>query len=177
MARTKFARHHGYEVILELGEGIGMMLEQWCWLPSEMKAISLHYTRVDKTYMEAWVKDNPGLDLPPERIPDNLLEPRLARRGYAKVDILLNILWVILPLSTTQQHLKTDFDYSIDAIFDMAVHNPPSHEDLLELDEVKLYRDIFEKSKFRPLTDPSNMHVSSGHLLAGYDAGYYAYVW
>ena len=95
MARTKFARHHGYEVTLEFGEGIGMMLEQWGWLLREMKAISLHYTRVDAPYMEAWVKANPGLALPPEKIPDELLEPRLARHGYAKVDMLLNILYVI----------------------------------------------------------------------------------
>ena len=77
---------------------------------------------------------------------------------------------------TTQQH-QTDFEYSMDALFDMAVHNPASHEALLQLDEVKLYRNIYERLKFRPLTDPSNMHVSSGHLLAGYDAGYYSYVW
>ena len=176
VARTKFATHHGFQVTLELGEGIGMMLEQWCWLSNEMKAMSLHYTRIDATHMEAWLKDNPGLDLPPERIPDSLLEPHLTRRGHAKVDRLLGILSVILPFRTTQTH-RVDFEFSVDAIFDMAVHNPASHEGLLQLDEVKLYREIVERLTFRPLPDLSNRHVSSGHLLAGYDAGYYSYVW
>jgi len=74
-----------------------MMLENWCWLPDELKAIGRHYTRVDPTYMEAWLKDNPGRDVPPERIPDGLLRHRLARRGHAKVDVLLSILYVIIP--------------------------------------------------------------------------------
>ena len=65
----------------------------------------------------------------------------------------------------------------IDAIFDMAVHNPESHEALVQLDEQELYRNIFKKLKFRSLIDQSNMHVSNGYLLAGYDAGYYSYVW
>ena len=59
----------------------------------------------------------------------------------------------------------------------MAVHNPASHEALLELDEVELFKDICEKLMFcRPL-DPSYQHVNNGHLLAGYNAGYYSYVW
>ncbi|RFU30370.1 hypothetical protein B7463_g5987, partial [Scytalidium lignicola] len=156
VARTNYARFHGYQVALELAEGIGMMLENWCWLPDELKAISRHYTKVDPTYMEAWLKDNPGRDVPSERIPDELLRVRLARRGYAKVDELLSIL--------------------LHSFFDMAVHNPTSREALLELDEVELFKDIYEKLIFRRPLDPSYLHVNYGHLLAGYDAGYYSYV-
>jgi len=177
VARTNFARHHGYQVTLELGEGIGMMLEQWCWLLDEMKSISLHYTRVDTTYMEVWKKENPGLDLPPESIPVDLLLPRLARRGYVKVDMLLSMLYVISPFSTVQQQHQTDFEHSMQAIFDMAVHNPESHEALLQLDEVQLYKNIYVEVLSKPFPDQSNMHVSRGYLLAGYDAGLYAYVW
>jgi metallopeptidase MepB len=52
----------------------------------------------------------------------------------------------------------------------MAVHNPASHEALLELDEVELFKDIWEKLVFwRPL-EGSYQHVTYRHLLAGYDA-------
>lgn len=74
-----------------------MMLENWCWLPDELKAIGRHYTRVDPTYMEAWLKDNPGRDVPSERIPDEPLQRRLARRGHVQVDNLLGMLYVIIP--------------------------------------------------------------------------------
>jgi Zn-dependent oligopeptidase len=47
VARTKYARHHGFGVTLELGEGIGMMFEQWCWLQDELTAMSMHYTRIN----------------------------------------------------------------------------------------------------------------------------------
>jgi metallopeptidase MepB len=69
-----------------------MMLENWCWFPDELKAMSRHYTRVDPAYMEAWLKDNPGQEVPPERIPDELLQRRLSRRGPTKVHALLGIL-------------------------------------------------------------------------------------
>jgi metallopeptidase MepB len=61
------------------------------------------------------------------------------------------------------------------SLFDMAVHNPASRQALLELNEVEIFKDIFEKLNFWRPAD--NRHVSYGHLLAGYDAGYYSYVW
>ena len=69
-----------------------MMLENWCWIPDELRALSRHYTRVDPAYMEAWKKDHPGCVIPPEKIPDELLQQRIKRRAHAKVDSLLNIL-------------------------------------------------------------------------------------
>ena len=73
------------------------MLENWRWLPDELKAMGWHYTRVNATYMEAWLKDNPGRDFPPEIIPDEFLRHRLARRGNAKIDVLLSMLYVVEP--------------------------------------------------------------------------------
>lgn len=92
VARTKYARFHGFQVALELGEGIGMMLEQWCWLPEVLKSLSRHYTRVDQAHMEAWVKDNPGSELPPETIPDEVLESRISQRANGKIFKILGMM-------------------------------------------------------------------------------------
>jgi Zn-dependent oligopeptidase len=59
----------------------------------------------------------------------------------------------------------------------MAVYNPKTHEDALSLDEVELFKDLYEQFRFyRPL-DPSHLHVLFRHIVLGMDAGYYSYVW
>ena len=70
-----------------------------------------------------------------------------------------------------------DSKQSADSLFDMAVHNPATHDVLVNLDEAKLYTDLLEQVKLWRRPEPSYLHASFGHLLAGYDAGYYAYVW
>ncbi|MBE3049914.1 hypothetical protein IMZ48_46935 [Candidatus Bathyarchaeota archaeon] len=90
LARTRYARFHGYEVCLEYGEAIGTMLENWCWIKDEIKAMSCHYTRVDTRYREAWQEANPGRDLPPERIPDELLEKRFKDRAPNRIHMMMH---------------------------------------------------------------------------------------
>ncbi|PMD39476.1 metallopeptidase MepB [Hyaloscypha variabilis F] len=149
LARTKYKKFHGYRVCLEFGEAIGTMLD-------ELKAMSCHYTRISPQYMEAWKEANPESPLPPKSIPDELLENLLKRRRFSR---LSNYLYQIA-----------------DSLFDLAVHNPATHEDLINLNEAKLYTDLLEQVKLWRLPEPSYLHASFGHLLAGYDAGYYAYV-
>lgn len=90
LARTKYARFHGYEAVQEFVEGIGMTLENWCWLRDRLKAMSRHYTSVDPAYKTAWLQQNPGRDLLPEEIPDDLLDKLLQSRARGKMIHLLN---------------------------------------------------------------------------------------
>jgi hypothetical protein len=61
--------------------------------------------------------------------------------------------------------------------FDMAVYNPATHEDLLKLDEVQLFKDLYERFRFCCLPDPSYHHVLHSLIVDGMDAGFYAYLW
>ncbi|KAK0384475.1 hypothetical protein NLU13_8561 [Sarocladium strictum] len=156
LARTRYARFHGYQVPLELGEGIAMMLEHFCWLPEVLRSLSLHFTRVDKAFMDGWIKQHPGRELPSEKLPEGLLDVVMTRRAKGKVFKTLGIM--------------------VDVLFDLAVHNPSSRDALLQLNEVELYKDIYHRLKFRKLPDPSYSHAQNGLLVSGYDAGYYAYI-
>lgn len=58
-----------------------MMFEHWCWSSAELKSLSLHYTRADPQYMEAWLRANPGQSPPPEKLPDDAIEKQLKNRA------------------------------------------------------------------------------------------------
>lgn len=66
-----------------------MMLENWCWMPEQLKAMSLHYTRVDPNYAEAWKREHGGVSLPPETIPDTYLENLVKRRSVERLGMSL----------------------------------------------------------------------------------------
>lgn len=77
LARTKYQQFHGYNVCLEFGEAIGIMLENWAWMKEVLCALGCHYTRLDPNFSDEWKETHPGKDLPPEKISDLLLAPLL----------------------------------------------------------------------------------------------------
>ncbi|KAI1450493.1 Metalloprotease [Annulohypoxylon stygium] len=142
--RTKYSRFHGTSTVRDFVEAPSQMLENWCWTPSQLKALSNHYQTGEK-------------------IPDELIEKQISTKHVN--DALFNL---------RQLHF---------GIFDMAVHSPATHEELEKLDAGALYNDlriqIAGLKGPEALGEPStwgNGQATFGHLIGGYDAGYYGYL-
>ncbi|OTA59173.1 peptidase family M3 [Hypoxylon sp. EC38] len=142
--RTKYSRFHGTSTVRDFVEAPSQMLENWCWTPSQLKALSNHY----KTG---------------EKIPDELIEKQISTKHVN--DALFNL---------RQLHF---------GIFDMTVHSPETHEELEKLDPSALYNDLRTQISGlkgpEALGEPStwgNGQATFGHLIGGYDAGYYGYL-
>ncbi|KAI0549329.1 Metalloprotease [Xylaria curta] len=98
-----------------------------------------------------------------EKIPDDLIEKLISTKHVN--DALFNL---------RQLHF---------GIFDMTVHSPTSHEELEKLDASKLYNDL--RAQICGLKGPEALgekgtwghgQATFGHLIGGYDAGYYGYL-
>ncbi|OTB12681.1 hypothetical protein K445DRAFT_320818 [Daldinia sp. EC12] len=142
--RTTYSRFHGTATVRDFVEAPSQMLENWCWTPSQLKALSNHY----KTG---------------EKIPDELIEKQISTKHVN--DALFNL---------RQLHF---------GIFDMTVHSPATHEELEKIDFSVLYNDLRTQIAGlkgpEALGEPSNWgngQATFGHLIGGYDAGYYGYL-
>ncbi|EFX05615.1 metallopeptidase [Grosmannia clavigera kw1407] len=142
--RTRFARFHGTATVRDFVEAPSQMLENWCWTPAQIRALSSHY------------ETN-------ESIPEDLVA-RLVSTKHVN-DALFNL---------RQLHFGT---------FDMAVHTPKTHAEIEALDVSSLYNDL--RAQLCLLKGPESQGESSnwgngqacfGHLIGGYDAGYYGYL-
>lgn len=159
--RTRYARFHGTSTVRDFVEAPSQMLENWCWTPAQLKSLSSHYQT-----------GNP--------IPDDLIEKLVATKHVNAA--LFNL---------RQLHF---------GLFDMTVHSPKTHAELEQLDVSKLYNDL--RAELSGIKGPEAQgepryvipntardirltHVHStwgngqatfGHLIGGYDAGYYGYL-
>ncbi|KAI1802064.1 Metalloprotease [Daldinia bambusicola] len=98
-----------------------------------------------------------------EKIPDDLIEKQISTKHVN--DALFNL---------RQLHF---------GIFDMTVHSPATHEELEKIDFSALYNDL--RTQIAGLKGPEalgepstwgNGQATFGHLIGGYDAGYYGYL-
>ncbi|RFU26363.1 hypothetical protein B7463_g9969, partial [Scytalidium lignicola] len=142
--RTKYSRFHGTSVVRDFVEAPSQMLENWCWTPSQLKALSSHY-------------------LTGEKIPDDLIEKQISVKHVN--DALFNL---------RQLHF---------GIFDMTIHTPKSHDEAENFKLSELYNDL--RTQISGIRGPEALGLPSnwgngqatfGHLIGGYDAGYYGYL-
>ncbi|KAH8659341.1 putative Saccharolysin [Tricladium varicosporioides] len=142
--RTKYSRFHGTSVVRDFVEAPSQMLENWCWTPSQIKALSSHY-------------------LSGEKIPDDLIAKQISVKHVN--DALFNL---------RQLHF---------GIFDMTVHTPSSHSVAESFKLSEMYNEL--RTSISGLKGPEVLGMKSdwgngqatfGHLIGGYDAGYYGYL-
>ncbi|KAM3505848.1 hypothetical protein MY11210_007808 [Beauveria gryllotalpidicola] len=152
LARTRWGDSRGYRVCLEFGKDMGTCMENFAWLEDGLESISCHYLHVytDDSYKQAWMTRHPGQALPACELPVELISEKIARRSKNRIDYYLG--------------------QSADATFDLAVHNPKTHQDLEALDETKLFQDLEAQSKFTPAERSWYPQAAFSHLVSGYNS-------
>lgn len=174
VSRTKYARFHGTNTVRDFVEAPSQMLENWCWTASQLKTLSKHYSYLAPEYKAGWLasaaageadskRQEPERAQPAERIPDELLEKLISTKHVNAA--LFNL---------RQLHF---------GIFDMTIHQPEDHEAIEKLSVSETYNRL--RKEIAKLDGPevvdgkydwANGQASFGHLVGGYDAGYYGYL-
>ncbi|KAJ5736495.1 uncharacterized protein N7483_001620 [Penicillium malachiteum] len=166
VSRTIYSRFHGTSTVRDFVEAPSQMLENWCWTPSQLRALSRHYSSLSPEYLAGWQeanKDKTASGPPPERIPDDVIDKLISTKHVN--DALFNL---------RQLHF---------GIFDMTVHEPKSHADIealpLSATYNRLRQEITQMDSVEALgggDEWGHGEATFGHLIGGYDAGYYGYL-
>jgi len=163
VSKTTYSRFHGTNTVRDFVEAPSQMLENWCWTPSQLKSLSRHYSTLSPEYLKTWEESAGGKPRPPEQIPDDLIE-NLIRTKHVN-DALFNL---------RQLHF---------GIFDMTVHEPKTHEEIVQRNISETYNTL--RKEISQLEGPEVLgegnewghgEATFGHLIGGYDAGYYGYL-
>lgn len=159
VSRTTYSRFHGTSTVRDFVEAPSQMLENWCWTPSQIKALSKHWSHLTPEYKAAWqasAKD--GQQQPPEVMPTDLIQSIVDTRHVN--DALFNL---------RQLHY---------GIFDMTIHEAASHDEVKKLDTTVVYNSL--RHEISKLDGPEALgagddwghgQATFGHLIGGYDAG------
>ena len=164
VSRTIYSRFHGTSTVRDFVEAPSQMLENWCWTPSRIKSLSKHWTYLSPEYYQSWEESSKdGEKQPQESMPDDLIQSIVNTRHVN--DALFNL---------RQLHF---------GIFDMTVHEPSSHSAVEKLDASEKYNKL--RNEISKLDGPESLgegydwghgQATFGHLIGGYDAGYYGYL-
>lgn len=165
VSRTIYSRFHGTNTVRDFVEAPSQMLENWCWTASQIRSLSHHYSHLSAEY-EAAYKESSGEESKPAKQISHELVANLISTKHVN-DALFNL---------RQLHFGT---------FDMTVHDPASHADIEKLDISTTYNKL--RHEISQLDGPEalsgkddwtwgNGQATFGHLIGGYDAGYYGYL-
>ncbi|KAI1911702.1 metalloendopeptidase [Ophidiomyces ophidiicola] len=163
VSRTTYSRFHGTNTVRDFVEAPSQMLENWCWTPSQLKSLSKHYSYLSAEYLDAWKEQAGNKSRPSEQISDELIANLIKTKHVNAA--LFNL---------RQLHF---------GIFDMTVHEPMDHETAISMDITQKYNSL--RKEIAKLEGPESIgqgydwghgQATFGHLMGGYDAGYYGYL-
>jgi metallopeptidase MepB len=164
VSRTTYSRFHGTNTVRDFVEAPSQMLENWCWTPSQLKSLSQHYSTLSPEYLKAWEEQaDENVARPTKQIPDELVT-NLIRTKHVN-GALFNL---------RQLHF---------GIFDMTVHEPANHEAIETMAISETYNTL--RREISQLEGPEKLgegnewghgEATFGHLMGGYDVGYYGYL-
>ena len=123
VSKTHYSRFHGTNVVRDFVEAPSQMLENWCWTPSQLKALSHHYSYLSSDYKTAW-REQAGKEAkePEQKLPDELIENLISTKHVNAA--LFNL---------RQLHF---------GIFDMTVHEPKDHAEVEAFKFSEMYNKI-----------------------------------
>lgn len=163
VSRTIYSRFHGTSTVRDFVEAPSQMLENWCWTPSQLRSLSKHYSYLSDNYKTSWAEHSGKSQQPAEKLPEDMIDSIVRTRHVN--DALFNL---------RQLHF---------GIFDMTVHEGKSTEQIKDLNVSELYNRL--RKEIAKLDGPEalgqgyewgNGQATFGHLIGGYDAGYYGYL-
>lgn len=135
VSKTIYSRFHGTNTVRDFVEAPSQMLENWCWTPSQLKALSHHYSSLSPEYEAAWREQAKGQTKPDAKLPDELIS-NLIKTKHVN-DALFNL---------RQLHF---------GIFDMTVHEPRSHADAEAFKYSELYN--IQRHEITQLNGPESL--------------------
>ncbi len=163
VSQTTYARFHGTNTTRDFVEAPSQMLENWCWIASQIRAFSRHWSYLSPADEKAYLDSAPNnAARPEEKMPDAMIQS-LIRTRYVN-DALFNL---------RQVHF---------GVFDMTIHQPQSQEEARSMDVSKLFNKLrHDLCMLDDLGDAEQYHWAHGaailgHVMGGYDAGLYGYL-
>ncbi|OAR00068.1 hypothetical protein LLEC1_07866 [Akanthomyces lecanii] len=164
VSQTKYGRLHGTNTTRDFVEAPSQMLESWCWISSQIQALSKHWSYLSPEYEKSYMDSvpNAAATRPEEKMPEAMVQAIIRTRFVN--DALLNLRML---------------HYSI---FDMAIHQPKSHEEALNMDLSKMFNKLrHDVCMLDDLGDADDYHWAHGaaifsHIMGGYDVGLYGYL-
>lgn len=135
------------------------MLENWCWVPSQLKGLSKHYSSISPDYLKEWQGKAAGKAIPSGKIPDDVVESLVKSKNVNGSLYQLDLL-----------HR---------CYFDMKIHEPTSLQEIKDMDISAEWNEL--QTEIAGLDGPEgddwgHGHANFQHLMASYDAGFYGYL-
>ncbi|KAJ6013703.1 Metallopeptidase MepB [Penicillium herquei] len=162
VAKTTYSIFHGTKSTEDFAEAPSQMLENWCWIPSQLKSLSRHYSTLS-TESCSLEKDEPQ-STPSEQIPDEMITGLVESRNWKKG--LYHLFRIFL------------------SVFDLKIHTPRTHQEILDLDISSKFNSL--RKAIRLTDGPEILGQGDGwghgegnipHWMGTYDAGFYSYLW